>query len=55
LAQAILSEAARLQSRDKTPGKSTNADNVKVPATVDQLLATMKVVPGPVIPTALAL
>lgn len=41
--------------RDKTPGKSTNAENVNVPATVDQLLATMQVVPSAFQPIALAL
>ena len=55
LAKAIPSKAERPRARDKTPGKNTNADNYKVPATVDQLLAAMKVVPGPVLPAALPL
>jgi len=39
----------------KTPGKKSNAENVKVPATVNELLNTMQVVPGPVLPAALPL
>ena len=39
----------------KTPGKKSNAENVKVPATVNELLSTMQVVPGPVLPVALPL
>ena len=48
-------QSRKAASRDKTPGKSSNAENVTVPATVDGLLATMKVVPSAFQPVALAI
>jgi hypothetical protein len=41
-----LSAKAIPGNRDKTPGKTSNAENVNVPATVDELLSTMQVVPS---------
>ena len=39
----------------KKPGKTSNADNYKVPATVNELLSTMQVVPSAYVPAALAI